>query len=203
MMEQAYLDEKNVIASTGAWILLLEIVQSNYSTLRYTNNNEKVNWNGNIYQPVPIFVEDISTSISGAFPNFRIQIDDIDMSTGDTLRNRIKETDGLIGGTLRLMVVHSAHLSLTIAAIDESAEIIECELNAGSVILTLGISSTLTKRFPTSRNVPGFCRHKFRDALCKYGGTDITCDHTLIGCGNKNNLLNYGGSPGIVGGVYG
>ena len=35
----------------------------------------------------------------------------------------------------------------------------------------------------------------------RLGYTD--CDHTLEACKLRNNTQNYGGSPGIVGGVYG
>ena len=66
------------------------------------------------------------------------------------------------------MVVHSAHLSLTTPAIDESAEILSCEVMAEAVVFTIGIPSLLSRRFPRDRYVPSFCRHKFEGALCQY-----------------------------------
>jgi len=196
-MNAEYQEEKNAIATSGAWIYLLEIDLAGYSTLRYANNNEDIPWNDHDYLAIPFTIDDVSASIKGEFPELTLRIGDVDPHSD--LREQVKETGGLIGGTLRLLVVHSAHLSLTTAAIDESAEIIGCDLDNKSVNFTLGVTNFLSKRFPQGRYVPGFCRHRFKDALCKYDGTDTKCDHTLTQCIEKSNSQNYGGSPGMIG----
>ncbi len=66
------------------------------------------------------------------------------------------------------MVVHSDHLDLDTPAIDETAEVLGCEVTAINIVLTLGITSALSRRFPKDKYVPGFCRHKFGGGLCQY-----------------------------------
>ena len=196
-MDTTYLEEKNAIASNGAWIWLIEITLSGADPIRYANSNEDVPWGIYEWHRATFAVDDVNASIKGEFPELTLHIGDVDPHSD--LREQVKETGGLIGGTLRLLVVHSAHLSLTTAAIDESAEIIGCDLDNKSVNFTLGVTNFLSKRFPQGRYVPGFCRHRFKDALCKYDGTDTKCDHTLTQCIEKSNSQNYGGSPGMIG----
>jgi len=187
MMDSTYVEESNKIASSGAWIWLMEIYTAGATpnpTLRYTNNNAKpkatehyyTTWpvaggglppvEGEQYWSVPFALDDVAMSIDGAFPEYKLVIGDLDVD--GALRTRIREYDGLVGSTVRLMVVHSAHLDLTTPAIDELAEILSCEVTAQAVVFTIGIPSLLSCRFPRDRYLPGFCRHKFGGALCKY-----------------------------------
>lgn len=205
-MDPAYITEQNKIASAGAWIWLVEISMPGYTTLYYTNNNEAVQYpvgavDERPYIARPITMDDVEVSVSGKFPEYQIRIGDVDV-TGH-LRTRVRSSGGYVGGSIRLMVVHSAHLGVDEPAIDETATILSCETTAELVTFTIGIPSLLSKRFPMDRYAPGFCRHRFGDAMCKYVGTLTTCNHTLAECTERNNSVNFGGSPGIVGGVYG
>ncbi len=169
ILDDAYITEQNKIASSGVWIWLLEIATTGLSTLRFANNNEDIVWpsaGGNTYSKISFGMDDLNISTSGEFPTYKLQIGEVDLS--GTLRTRIKSTAGLVGSTVRLMVVHSGHLDLTTPAIDEIAEILYCEQTASAVIFTIGIPSLLSRRFPRDRYVPSFCRHKFAGALCQY-----------------------------------
>lgn len=168
-----YIKEQNKIASSGAWIWLLEIATTGLSTLRYTSDNAVgapsqlyVTWNGNNYFSLPFTMDDIMMSTSGEFPIYKLQLDQVDLS--GAIRARVKATSGLVGSTVRIMVVHSDHLDITTPAVDELAEVLGCEVTAESVILTIGIPSLLSRRFPRDRYVSGFCRHKFAGGLCQY-----------------------------------
>ena len=173
-LDDAYIEEQNKIASSGAWIWLLEITTPNYTTLRYANNNSDIIWpvGRNTYYKTSFSMSDIKTSTSGEFPEYKLQIGEVDLD--GTLRARIKATAGLVGSTVRLMVVHSAHLDLATPAIDELAEILNCELTAEAVTFTIGIPNLLGRRFPRDRYVPSFCRHKFGGALCRYAQPDYS-----------------------------
>lgn len=200
-MEAEYITEQNKLASSGSWIWLLEITTTGYQSIRYTNNNTAVEWNEEQWISKPFTADDVSMSTSGEFPEFRLQIDEVSLSSA--LRTRVRNIDGLIGNTARFRIVHSSHLDLDTPAIDEAAEILSCEVTAQSVIFVLGLPNMMRYRFPRDRYVPGFCRHRFKGGLCKYDGLFTACDHTLESCVERNNSINYGGSPGIVGGVYG
>ena len=174
ILDDAYIAEQNKIASSGAWIWLLEIATPSLNTLRYANNNSDVTWpvGGNTYSRISFLMSDIKTSTSGEFPEYKLQIGDVDLNSA--LRTHIKAAAGLVGSTIRLIVVHSAHLDLSTPAIDELTEILNCELTAEAVIFTIGIPSLLGRRFPRDRYVPSFCRHKFAGALCRYVQPDRT-----------------------------
>ncbi len=185
ILNAAYITEQNKIASSGAWIRLLEIATAGLTpvTLYYANNNEVVSWGGEQYQPISFSMDDVSFSTSGVFPEYKLSIGDVALNSD--LRTRIKSNSGLVGSTIRLMVVHSDHLDLTTPAIDETAEILNCELTAEAVIFTVGIPSLLSRRFPKDRYVPGFCRHKFGLALCQYvqSSFSLTSIHISFGLG--------------------
>jgi len=173
-----YDGEKGKLSAGGAWLWLVVISKTGYDTVRYTNDNAAgtvfgignyVIWpssGGSAYYSCPIHMDDVSASLEGKFPDFKVSIGDVDV--GGKLRPNLSGAGGYIGGTIRIMVVHSDHLSLTEAAIDETATITGCEVRAGEVVFTAGITSKLDKRFPRDRYTPGFCRHKFGGAMCGY-----------------------------------
>ncbi len=167
-LDASYITEQNKIASSGAWIWLLEIATPGLTTLRYANNSSNITWpaGSNTYSRGSFAMDDISESTSGKFPEYRLSIGDV--TTDSALRERIKANSGLTGSTIRLMVVHSDHLDVTTPAIDELTEILSCELTAEAIVFTIGIPSLLGRRFPRDRYVPSFCRHKFAGGLCQY-----------------------------------
>jgi len=182
ILDSSYIDEQTKIAGSGAWIWLLEIATPGRTTLRYANNNSDIGWplgiSSNTYSKLSITMDDISVSTSGEFPIHKLQIGDVDLDGG--LRERVKVTAGLVGSTVRLIVVHSSHLDLLTPAIDEIAEVLNCEVTAEAVVLTIGVPSLLSKRFPRDRYVPSFCRHKFGGALCRYVQPDYSLTSTAI-----------------------
>ena len=181
-MDSNYLEESNKIASPYAWLSLVEITTTGYATpLRYTNNNSDVSWGGNTYTRMPFRMDDVNVSTSGEFPEFKLEIGDVDLA-GD-LRTRVAAAGGLVGSTVRFMVVHSDHLTLTTAAVDEYADILSCELTNKAVVFTIGTPNLLTRRLPRDRYVPGYCRHRFEGSLCQYvqpSAHPITTDNIVF-----------------------
>ena len=189
-MNSDYITEQNKLTSAGAWIWLLEIsVPGPYSTMRYTNNNAygddtshfSTTWptvGGEKYWTVPFSLDDMSASISGEFPEYQLRIEEVGLSS--YLRTTVKASGGMVGGSVRIMIVHSDHLTLTSAAIDEVATILSCEVTAQAVTFTLGIPSLLSRRFPRDRYTPSFCRHKFEGALCGYTQPDYSLTSSQV-----------------------
>lgn len=181
ILNASYIAEQNKIASSGAWIWLLEIATPGQTTLRYANNNSNIKWpsgDPETYYAMSFSMDDLTVSTSGEFPTYKLQLDYVTLNSD--VRTQIKAVGGLVGSTVRLMVVHSEHLSLTTPAIDELVEILSCELTAAAVVFTIGIPSLLSKRFPRDRYVPSFCRHKFAGALCQYTQPDYFLTSTTI-----------------------
>lgn len=175
--EDAYVEEQNKIASAGVWLQLLEISTPGYSTLRYVNNTEDIAWAEaslipRTYSAISFIMDDVSASLQGEFPEYRLVIGDVTLTS--SLRTRIKATSGLVGSTIRFIVVHSSHLDVTTPAIDELAEVLSCEVRADGIALTLGIPNLMSRRFPRDRYMAAFCRHKYGGGLCQYVSPTIT-----------------------------
>lgn len=189
-MDEAYVEEQNKIASSGAWIWLLEIRTSPNTQYRFANNNVEIDWDSGTYLPISFTMSDIIESTSGKFPEYQLRIGHVAIGSG--LHQSISTSGGLVGQTVRLMVVHSAHLDLTTPAVDELAEILNCEVTAEAITFTIGTPSLLSRRFPRDRYVPGFCRHRFKGALCQY---EQPASNTLTS-NNISFILGGGGVPG-------
>ena len=186
-MDSNYIAESNEIASPHAWLWLLEITTPDYvDPLRYVNNSENVDWPtvGTTFTRMPFRMDDIHVSTSGAFPEFKLEIEDVDLA--GALRTRVAAAGGLVGSTVRFMVVHSDHLAndlvpITTAAVDEYADILSCALTNKAVVFTIGTPNLLTRRFPRDRYVPGYCRHRFEGALCQYTKQVFPTGHSRAG----------------------
>ncbi len=166
-MDPLYIDESNKIASPYAWIWLMEIASPGYSTpLRFTSNNVDTTWNGNTYTRVPFTFDDVTVSTSGEFPEFKVQVGEVGLSSA--FQARYHATGGFIDNTVKLDLVHSDHLALTDPATTVYADILSSDLAAEAVILHIGIPNLLSRRFPRDRYIPAYCRHKFKGALCQY-----------------------------------
>ncbi len=210
ILNASYIAEQNKIASSGAWIWLLEIATAGQTTLRYANNNSNIQWpsgDPETYYTMSFSMDDLTVSTSGEFPTYKLQLDYVTLNSD--VREQIKAVGGLVGSTVRLMVVHSAHLNLTTPAIDELAEILSCELTAAAVVFTIGIPSLLSKRFPRDRYVPAFCRHKFAGALCQYEQPENFISNTTISfipgvAGNPGERYNtvWVNSGGLLAAVF-
>lgn len=176
-----YITEQNKIASSGAWIWLLEITTTGQTTLSFANNSSDIVWpssGGDTYSRSSLSMDDLNITTSGEFPTYKLQVGEVGLTSA--IRTQIKATAGLVGSIVRLRIVHSSHLDLTTPAIDETSEILSCELTADAVIFTVGIPSLLSKRLPRDRYVPGFCRHRFAGALCNYSQPSFSLTSSLI-----------------------
>ncbi len=169
-LDSEYIEEQNKLASAGAWIWLVEITPSGGgATIRYTNNTNAVTWpsaGGDLFSAIPMTIEDVATTLDGKLPEYKVVIGELVMSS--PLRSQISSSGGLTGSMVRLRIVHSDHLDLTTPAIDETAQILNAEVTLKAVTVLIGIPNLTGRRFPKDRYVPGFCRHKFTDSLCRY-----------------------------------
>lgn len=213
-LDTNYVSEENKLFASGAWLWLVEIITTGYTTLRYTNDNARVDathyaltWNGHQYWAMPMAMDDVSMATTGEFPTYKLMLEDDDI--GGVFRSRVQANAGLVGSMVRLMVVHSEHLAVTTPAIDEYMEILGCEVTARAVTFTVGIPSLLSRRFPRDRYVPTFCRHKFGGALCQYTQSPYLLTSTQVqfipsGVGEPGERYNtiYVGDGNLIGDVF-
>ena len=98
ILDADYIAEQNKIASSGAWIWLLEIITPGLSTIRYANNNSPIIWPSGsfiLYSAISLSMDDLNVSTSGKFPTYRLQIGEVSLSSPirtDNLHNRDPES---------------------------------------------------------------------------------------------------------------
>jgi len=100
--------EKNKIATTGAWLILLEI-QYEGVTIRIVNNTENIEWptgSGQIWHRFPFRLGEVSEDRGGEIPQFTLRVSNVHRTVGRYLEQYRGGTDA----TAIIRVVHSKHL---------------------------------------------------------------------------------------------
>ena len=194
--------EKNSIASSGAWLLLLTLSIEGESPVRIVRNREDVVWpsggGGNTFTAFAFEVDPISETGAGKIPSLVIRLG----NATRVFEPFIQEYNGFIDAEILLQVVHSDHLDEPAAEVTHYFQVTGTSTDANWVAMEVGAVNPLTKEFPLNDFVPNFCNHKFKKSACKYAGLDAACDKTIADCTSKSNIVNFGGSPGMSGGIY-
>jgi len=63
--------------------------------------------------------------------------------------------------------------------------------------LTLGLQGDLRRMLPAELYSRTRCRWRFRGPECGYTGAETECDRSLEACIARDNIIRYGGFPGI------
>jgi len=215
----AYL-EKNKMASSKAWLILLAITFPSSYVLRVVANNEDVTWPvtaGNLYTAFPFELDDIGDSSKGEVPSVGLKVSNVSRVLEPYLENE----DGLIDSTVKIYVVNSTHVTTPSKGtginndspeIELDFEITDSTADEQWVTFTLGAMNPFNRRFPRSKVWKNVCRYTgttgsvngFKGSRCQYAGAQTTCDRTLYTCRTVMlNSINFGGFPGVgTKGVY-
>ena len=205
--------EKNALYDKGAWLVMMDVDATalGSTTFHWTSNNVNTTWptvGGTLYGAMPIEVGDVQESTGSKLPSVMLRVADVERVYAPYL----VLYKGLIGAVVRLRVVHSEHLNVATPEVDETFTITDTRLDQQWMEFTLGGADPLGKRFPRDRYVASMCRHTYKGGLCRYVGTEpvdadgnqeTTCDHTILDCQLRGNVVQYGGSPGVAEGIYG
>ena len=199
-LSAAALAEKNKLAAGGVWLTLLEM-QFAAATIRVVLNNEDIVWPTGVdtWTAFPFKLSEKSI-----FSNMQIPSITLSVSNASRLMQSYAEAeDGGIGVTCILRIVHSGHLDLISAELEETFEIVSTDADAEWLNVTLGLPNPLTKMFPNQKYLKNFCRWVFKGTYCAYAGGETTCNHTLTDCEARSNSAHFGAFPGIgFGGIY-
>uniref|UniRef100_A0A6M3IJ73 Putative tail protein n=1 Tax=viral metagenome TaxID=1070528 RepID=A0A6M3IJ73_9ZZZZ len=201
--------EKNKLSSAGAWLVLLDIVLTDGVThIRLIRNTEDKVWptiGGNTYQKFPFEIDDTREDKGGEHNVLNIRVGNATRA----LMPYLEDEKGMVGCAVTLYVVHSDHLNLTTAEINETFIITSSSANSLWVTFELSSRNLFNVQFPDNRYIRNWCRFKFnypeeRDYRCGYiGGAFTDCNKTLANCRARGNSVNFGGFPGIPeGGLY-
>lgn len=156
-----------------------------------------------IYTACPFAREDMEESARGGDATLRLRLGNV----SGAVQAYLEANSGLVGASLRLMLVHSDHLDLTTPEVDQTFTILSASCDAQWAYLDLGADSPLGKRVPRTRLLKANCRWKFKSLECGYSGATATCNKTIGACramDGGSNSARFGGYPGVGrGGLYG
>jgi len=191
--------ELHKVASTGAWLILLEIQVPGLETLYVVRNTENITWNGITWQAFPFELGEYTEDAGGEVPQLSLKVSNINRM----IQGYLEQADGGVDSEAILRVVHSDHLDLTTPEIEETFKVNSTTCDAKWVEFILQGDLLLNKRVPDRKYLKDWCPYQFKGIECGYKGSATKCDHTLKSCKALRNTLRFGGEPAIPGtGIY-
>jgi len=188
--------EKNKLASSDPWLLLVEIAYPLQPSIRVVCNTENLaTWNGYTWYAVPFALGDQEESREANSSNVSLTLVDIERRLIPT----IDTYGGGVGATVTIRIVHSAHLDNLVPELEAEFEILDVSINHQCAVkFSLGSENLSNRRSPPEICLQGHCRYKaFKGAYCQYTGAQSSCDRTFERCRQLENQLHFGGFPGI------
>ncbi len=188
--------EKNKIASTSPWIVLLEIKVSDTEILRICNNTEDITFQSNTYYAMPFDISATQSNAKGEIPTVTLQVSNVSRM----LQPYIEQYAGGVGMQVKLIVVNASYLSENYSELEMVFDILATEADANWVYFTLGTPNPLRRRFPQYRYIAEHCQWNFKSAECGYTGAATECKRTFEWCRLLGNTKKFGGYKGLSGG---
>lgn len=169
--------EKNDLNRSDKFINLIEITLVDLTIVRLAQNNADVVWvtGGDTWSAIQCNFEIIGDSAKGETPSLTMILDN--RSRG--LTTYFEQTNGAVGGTVKIYVVSSARLTEAIPETEIQFEITSARINAISAILELSSDNIFRRRFPRNRVLKNACRWKYESIECGYVKTNLR-DDTIV-----------------------
>lgn len=197
--------EKNKLASGQAWLIALKVDVKNPVTgaidghIYMVRNDEPVTIDGQVYEPMPFEVT-IDESVDG-LPTISVTLQD----QTQIVHSYMQAYAGGVGFPVTIMAVTGDDTTAMVSEPDlvEFFEILNGSSDRASYTAAweLGVENPLTIAFPRRRQYTDQCSFRFKSPECGYTGAAETCDLTLggtNGCRAKDNVVNFGGFPGLI-----
>ena len=199
---------KNALAtgSRFVWLYEIEVPTSPLTRYRFCAQTETVTFRENEYFPFPITHETMKETADGDLPTLNLTVSNISREIAGTLETY----NGLIRQPVKIMLVlmaesyYTAPQSSLKAVLEWDFKITSMAMNDGGVSATLGDISLYDVNIPKNKISKRYCRFKYRDAECGYGGEMERCDKSLegpLGCkahgfDSSDHPSRFGGFPG-------
>ncbi len=191
----ALIIEKNKIANSVPWLMLLDIAFPDDSRVYLVNNTENITFQGRTYQAFPFKLENIKQSSKGEIQSVVIRISNVLRS----LQAYLEQYDGAVGTGILLRVVHASHLEEDYSELEMHFDVVETTSDSKWVTFTLGAPNPLRNNFPHYKYIGEHCNWLFKSVECGYNGPSETCHRTLTYCRQLGNSKRFGGFPGLSG----
>jgi len=165
----ALIPVKNDIADSEPFLALLEI-EFESETIYLVKNTEAITYKGQVYQPF-FFDIKIQESSKGEVPSVSLAVSNVNRSFQAVL----EEYEGGIGAEVTVKIIY--HGDLAEDPYDTFIfKVTNVSYDATRVNFTLGVENTWRRFFPANRMRNNFCRFKFKDARCKFSGSNTPMD---------------------------
>jgi phage-related protein len=192
--------DKHKLASTAAWILLLDICWQGQH-VRVARNTEPITLDANdglgpqVYQPLAFELEGAEQKNDGSLPQITIKVSNVNRM----VEGAIVAYNGAAGATCSVYVVNTENpAGEPELALDTT--IIRTSTDSKWVTFTCGAKSPLRMLFPKRLYYQGTCMWSYKSLQCGYAGGLTTCSLTFEGpngCLAHGNQQRFGGFPGI------
>jgi phage-related protein len=185
--------EKNKLASTSAWLILLDVVLPNGTDFYLVRNTDDVMWSGKIYTAFPFDLEAINQTVKGEFPSINVSISNVTR----VLEAYLDNIEGGMNSTITIHIVNSQWLSENTSYLDITGVVLNVSITDTKIDFQIGAPNPLRQRFPLNRYLASHCNWKFKSAECNYQGTITTCNRSYSNCLQLNNTFRFGGYVGM------
>jgi len=166
--------EKNKIATTSAWLTLIDLTLPDGTTVRYVPNPASVAFDGQTYLPFPLTINTVSSDLRGGLQDVEVTVSNITREI-----SAFCEQQDLRGARVRLRGVNSANLADAAAVVfDEEYEITEIGVKEDVVTFRLGHERLLQQRFPAGLFLRDNCRHPYNQPAGRGPECNFTDDFT-------------------------
>jgi len=192
--------EKDLIDpyASGAWLWLAEIAVPTKDTVRIARNTEDVKYAGQDFDKFNLEVGAQTFSGDGSIP--RITLRTFQDSTRQ-IENIINETEGALGGAVKLIRVNEKWLTSVVSALEADYDLLASQSDSEWCTFTLGIPNPLTQRYPLvdfcSSVCPWTSPELYKGPECQCVHEDAACTGTYADCLSKDNETRWGGELGL------
>lgn len=193
-LSTASLIEKNKLATSSAWLALLEILIGE-TTIRLVANNEDVTWDSETWQAFPFEIDSIDESGKSEIPAVTVKVSNV---TGE-IQQMLESADGANGTPVIIRVINTSSSTSTEPELELNYVLDSADYDEQWIRFKLTGGVCLTRRVPRARYLKNFCRFSGN-----YGGIECgisaatkatypTCDGTYDQCAERGNAIRFGG----------
>lgn len=186
--------EKNKLATTSAWLLLVDITLPDASHIRLARNNVDVPFQSNNYTAFPFDIDSTKSSGQGEIPAVQLRVSNVTR----LLQAYVEQHNGGVDYTVTITVVNSAYLAESYAELQMTYDVLACQSDSQWITFTLGAPNPLRRRYPLYRAIANHCNWTYKGRECNYIGALTTCKRTLADCRAHVNSARFGGRPGLT-----
>lgn len=184
---------KNKLSGQEPWLITLDIVMNNDDEYYLVRNTEDITYNSRTYTAVPFELGVHTEDGTGQIPTIQLSISNVSR----VFQAYLEEYEGALESTVKIRVVSTDNLTEDYSELELDFDIMSSSATSDTIVFELGAPNPMRRRFPLDRFIAQHCNWQFKSVECAYAGADDTCLRTHDACEAKNNLVRFGGYPGL------